>query len=237
MQTLHLPLLNKRELAENTFEFSFPRPKDFFYDAGQYISLSVEKPEIAGPGGTMRELSLVSAPYEETLDLALRFRESKAKQQFANLQTGDYAFIQGPFGSFHLERTTSPLVFLAGGIGIAPLLSMLKDNLHNKRKNDIVIFFSNRRQTDMAYLPELQQLVKNHPTVSLIPTLTAEEATDRIFESGYITSVMIKRHVPNYKRAYYYISGPVRFVGGMWEILETLKIPERNIHGEEFTGY
>jgi len=237
MQTLHLPLLKKREIAHNTYEFSFPKPSDFSYTAGQYVSLCVEKPEVAGPNGTMRELSLVSAPHEKTLDLALRFRESKAKQQFLQLKKGDYAYLQGPFGSFQLEKKDKPIVLLAGGIGIAPLLSLLKDALHSRWENKFFLFFSNRRQIDIPYYQELQNIVKAQSTVSFIPTLTTGTPVDWQYETGYITPETIKHYVSRYEQASYYISGPVRFVGGMWEILAELQIPERHIRGEEFTGY
>lgn len=238
MKTFYISLLRKSEIAHNTFAFHFAKPTGFSYIAGQYVSLSVEKPEIAGPIGTMRELSMVSAPYENELILALRFRESKAKQQFLKLRRGDKAYIQGPFGSFQLEKNDKgPTVFLAGGIGIVPFVSMLKDALDAEWKNDFFIFFSNRRHADMPYFDELQTLAKKEKTVVLIPTLTAETPDIWQYELGYISPEMIKKYISRPQKATYYLSGPVGFVGGMWEALEKLGIPEKQIRGEEFTGY
>ena len=238
MKTLYLPLLRKRELANNTFAFHFPKPPNFSYIAGQYVSLSVAPPEIAGPNGTMRELSMVSAPHEKIIELALRFRESRAKKQFLKLRSGDKAYIQGPFGSFQLEKNDKgQAVFLAGGIGIVPFISMLKDDLYNGQKNDFFIFFSNRREIDIPYASELHAIAEKEPTVFLIPTLTAELPTSWQHETGYISPEMIKKYIRDPKQAMYYLSGPVWFVGGMWEVLGQLGIPEKRIRGEEFTGY
>jgi ferredoxin-NADP reductase len=236
MKTLHVPLLRREEIAENTYAFYFPK-EDFSYHAGQYISLCVEKPEIAAPGGTMRELSLSSAPYENELATALRFRESLAKKQFLTLHPGDMAYIQGPFGSFQLEKTEKPIIFLAGGIGITPLLGMLKQALYEKWQNKFFIFFSNRRPEDIPYRDELDSIVKKNKNTTLITTLTLERPTSWNGEYGYINPAMIKKHFAAPKEAYYYLSGPQRFIGGMWEMLDEIGVHAKQIHGEEFTGY
>jgi ferredoxin-NADP reductase len=237
VKTLHVPLLDKREIAKNTYLFSFPKPADFFYTAGQYISLSIDPPDIAAPGGTMREFSLSSAPYEPILTTAFRFRASAAKKQFLALEKGDRAYIQGPFGNFSLQNHDKQVVFLVGGIGIVPLLSMLKQSLHEKENRIFTIYFSNRREEDIPFLPELELLIKQHRAITLVNTLTLERPHHRNGESGYISAEMIRKHTTHPEEAYYYLSGPQRFVGGMWEVLGSLNVSETHIHGEEFTGY
>jgi ferredoxin-NADP reductase len=237
MQTLYVPLLDKREIAKHTYTFSFPKPQDFSYTAGQYLSLSVDPPEIAGPGGTMRELSLVSAPYENELVLGLRFRESRAKQQFMKLKKGENVYLQGPFGNFQLKKNDRQVVFLAGGIGIVPLLSMLKQSLHEKEARKFFIFTSNRKKEDIPFLQELETIADHNSNIKLVNTLTLEQPDDWLGEQGYISSSLIQQHVPSPSDAYYYLAGPQRFVGGMWEVLEQINVPSGHIHGEEFTGY
>ncbi len=238
MKTIKVPLIGKRIIAKDTHLFSFKKPDDFNYTAGQYISLSVDPPEIAGPGGTMRELSIASAPYENELVFALRYRETLAKRQFLELIPGDSAFIQGPFGSFGLSDDAKPVVFLAGGIGIVPFLSMLKQALHEKQSRPFFLFFSNRRHADIPFLPEIEHLrQKTHEQMTFILTLTDEIPEGWEHESGYISPLLIQKYLNMPDHAAYYISGPQRFVGGMWDILEEMGIEDTNIHGEEFTGY
>jgi ferredoxin-NADP reductase len=237
MKTYHIRLIERRKIATDSYAFHFEKPADFTYLAGQYVSFSVEPPEVAAPDGTMRELSLSSAPYEDILSTAIRFRESRAKQQFMRLHKGDRIYLQGPFGTFTLRKDTNPVVFLAGGIGITPLLSLLKQALFEQWVNEISIFFSNRREQDMPFRMELESIVSQTDTVALIPTLTAEKPDDWQDESGYITPAMIQKFVRAPAAANYYIAGPYGFVGGMWDVLEAMKIPADQIHGEEFSGY
>lgn len=235
VQTLHVPLLGKKEIAYDTYAFIFPRPKPFSYESGQYISLSVEKPEIAAPSGTMREFSLVSAPYEKTLEVALRYRETPAKKQYHMLNTGDMAYIQGPFGTFHFEKDSSQIIMLAGGIGIAPFLSMIKQSVHEREDREFYLFFSNRFERDIPYLRELTDLREKTDRLTVVTTLSKE--THHAHEEGYISPLLLEKHLTPLPDATYYISGPQRFVGGMWEVLETLGVEDTAIHGEEFTGY
>ena len=235
MKTYTIELIQKREIAQGTYEFVFRKPSDFAYHAGQYVSLCVDKPEIAIPKGTMRELSLVSAPYEDVLTLALRFRDTVAKLGFMELEPGDTAYLQGPFGDYHLRAEDKTVVMLAGGIGIVPFISMLRQTFHQGDNRPFFLFFSNRQHTDMPYLPELAQLAKEYPQLRIINTLTGTPRDD--FESGYISPILLKKYLTPISEGAYYISGPQRCVGGMWEVLEEMHIPVSHIHGEEFTGY
>lgn len=237
MKTWHIKLRERKEIADRTYSFHFEKPADFSYHAGQYVSFSVEPPEIAAPGGTMREYSLSSAPYENELATALRFRESKPKQQFMQLRKGDPVYLQGPFGTFAFHSDAAPIVLLAGGIGMTPLLSMLKQALHERWENEFTVLFSNRRIEDIPFLPELQKIVRVNNNVKLVNSLTLDPATHWKEETGYITPKMIQKFITHPTAARYYISGPQRFVGGMWDVLDDLGISANRIHGEEFTGY
>jgi ferredoxin-NADP reductase len=185
----------------------------------------------------MRELSLSSAPYEDVLTTAFRFRASPAKRQFLTLQSGDKAYIQGPFGDFHLRENDRNIVFLAGGIGIVPFLSVIKQVLHEKQKKMITILISNRREEDIPQFQELNTLLRHKDTITLVNTLTLAHSQAWRGDTGYISTEMISKYVSEPTTAQYYLAGPQRFVGGMWEILEKLQVTPTRIHGEEFTGY
>lgn len=235
MKTYEIILREKREIAQGTYDFIFDKPQGFSYHAGQYISLCVERPEIAIPLGTMRELSLVSAPFEDVLTLAIRYRDTPAKVGFIKLKTGDKAYLQGPFGDFHIHPDDSAVIMLAGGIGIVPFISMLRQALHEGDTRSFYLFYSNRQQEDIPYLPELRELMNEYKNFTLITTLTGASHVGH--ESGYISPLLIKKILNPTADIGYYLSGPQRFVGGMWDVLERLTIPARQIHGEEFTGY
>ena len=80
----------------------------------------------AEAGQSSRTLSLVSAPFEQELVVATRMRDTAFKRALKALPEGASIRLSGPFGMFTLGDTGRPAVFIAGGIGITPFMSMLR---------------------------------------------------------------------------------------------------------------
>ena len=119
-------LLGRTEVAEGTMAFQFEKPKHFVFKAGQYIDLTLSGSQPGLPNGLTHTFSIASSPCDEELVVTTRIRDTVFKQAISILPIGSRARIEGPMGSFSLHKNTArPAVFLAGGIGIAPFLSML----------------------------------------------------------------------------------------------------------------
>jgi ferredoxin-NADP reductase len=121
-------LLGRTEVAEDTMAFQFEKPHDFVFKAGQYIDLTLSgsEPQRGPSDGMSHTFSIASSPFDEELVVTTRMRNAIFKQAISTLPIGSLARIAGPMGSFTLHNNTArPAVFLAGGIGIAPFLSMV----------------------------------------------------------------------------------------------------------------
>jgi ferredoxin-NADP reductase len=126
MSAYQTTLLGRTEVAEGTMAFQFEKPNNFVFRAGQYIDLTISDTQAGPATGLTHTFSIASSPFDETLLVTTRMRDTVFKQTLSILPIGSAARIEGPMGSFGLHNNTGkPAVFLAGGIGIAPFLSML----------------------------------------------------------------------------------------------------------------
>ncbi len=237
-------LKNKRQIAEGTWAFVFERPEGFQFKAGQHIRITLLNPTETDSEGNSRFLSLASTPQEKDLVIAMRMRDTAFKRVLRNLQIGDKVKMEmrldSPHGSFALHDDVSkPAVFLIGGIGIVPAFSMIKDALERKLPHKIFLFYSNRRPEDAPFLDELEQLAKQHPSFTLIATMTEPEksAQDWQGETGFINISMVTKYVTNIQSPIYYLAGLPEMTSAMKTMLLYSRINDDSIRAEEFTGF
>ena len=233
-------LTGKREIAEGTMEFIFERPKSFDYQAGQTIDLALINPPETDSEGNMRTFSLASAPHEPVLKIATRMRNTAFKRVLKSMKESTEVSIDGPFGSFLLhENVNRPSVFLSGGIGITPFHSIIADATERKLPHKIILFYSNRRPEDAAYLDELKQFATANADFTLVATMTDLEKSAQKWteEQGYIDAAMLKRHIPEGTSPVYYIAGPQTMVTAMRSVLKENNVSNDDLRFEEFAGY
>ena len=144
-------LKNRKQVAEGTLAFHFEKPADFRFKPGQFCSFTLVDPPETDEEGNKRTFSIASAPHEEDLIVATRMRDTAFKRVLRSAAPGIQVKIDGPSGSFTLHRKPEkPAVFLAGGIGITPFLSIIRQTEHDAAPHHIYLFYSNRRPEDAA---------------------------------------------------------------------------------------
>ena len=237
-------LKEKKHIAEGTIAFIFEKPNGFHMRAGQHIRMTLIDPPETDSEGNSRFFSLANSPGEADLVIALRMRDTAFKRVLGRMPTGDKVRIETllniSHGSFALHDDASkPAVFLIGGIGIVPAFSLIKDALERKLPHKIFLFYSNRRPEDAPFLDELETLAKQHPSFTLIATLTEpeKEASSWRGETGHIDHPMIKRYVGDLESPIYYIAGLPDMVSAMKTVLTASGVSEDNIRAEEFSGF
>lgn len=240
-QIVTIKLKRKNIVALNTVEFCFERPENFSYESGQHIEIILINPPETDESGNKRDFSLVSAPHEEDLVVVARIRDSTFKKVLNALFPGDTISMRGPLGSlFHLHvDTTRPAIFIAGGIGIAPFMSMIRHVLHNKLSYQIYLFYSNRRPEDTAYHDELSQLAHKNPQFKYIPTMTNMKQSTESWhgEEGRISHELLEKYIDVMQTSIFYIAGPPAMVMAMDLMLHDVGVSRDAVRAEEFTGY
>jgi len=236
----HLVKLSGREVvAEETIAFRFEKPEGFSFEPGQAVCFElVDRP--AGVGQSHRAFSLVSAPFENTLVVATRMRDSAFKRALEALPDGASIKLEGPFGELTLhEDATRPAVFIAGGIGITPFISVLRQAGKDGRSHRLFLIYSNRRPEDAAFLDELQELEQESKNFRLLATMTGMKQSARKWdgETRRINADMVKDFVGDLVAPIYYVVGPPAMVKAMRGMLQEAGVAEDSMRSEEFYGY
>ncbi len=233
--------LTRREtVAEGTMAFHFARPPAFQFRAGQAVDMTLLNPPETDTEGNTRTFSLASAPFDADLMVTTRMRDTAFKRVLRNAALPLEVRIEGPSGSFVLhKKAEKPAVFLAGGIGITPFLSIIRQAAHDKAPHQLHLFYSNRRPEDAAFLDELSETAKENPNFHLVPTMTEMDKSHREWkgETGFIDKDMLARYLQTLQGPIYYLAGPPSMVAAMRRVLTDAGADEDDIRTEEFAGY
>ena len=233
-------LRRREEVAERTMAFYFDKPAGFQFKAGQSVDLTLIDPPESDSEGNTRTFSIASAPQDSELMVATRMRDSAFKRVLALLPIGSPMQVDGPMGSFTLHQNAAkPAVFLTGGIGITPFLSMARQAVAEKLPRSLYLFYSNRRPEDAAFLEDIQNLADASSTFHFIPTMTKMARSSQAWHgpTGFIDREMLVGQLSNLHGPIYYLAGPPGMVAAMRQMLSSAGVDEDDIRTEEFAGY
>jgi len=246
MKTPHQPityqvrLKSRREVAEKTIAWYFDKPREFSFQAGQFIDLILlDQPNIDSEEN-QRTFTIASAPMEDHLMVVTRMRDSTFKRILTDIALDTVMGIDGPYGNLTLpEDMSRPVVFLAGGIGITPFRSMIVQATEQNLSGKIILLYANRRPEDAPFLDELQNLQQQNPNYTFVGTMTNAAGSDFPWsgETGYVNSDMLTKYVTDIESPLYYIVGPPAMVKGVKAMLDSAGIRKSDVKTEEFMGY
>ena len=235
-----LTFKNKVQVADGTWAFHFEKPVDFAFQAGQYVALVLPRLVAPDKRGPVRSLSLSSAPCEEDIVFSLRITESGFKQTLMALEPGEIAQATKPIGHFTLAHATDdhPIVFLAGGIGVTPIRSILVEAAHEQLDRSFTFFYSNRMIKDAAFHEELRTLIL--PKYRYVTTFSQETipCAGTNEERGYICESMLQKYLSDGEIAssWYYLVGAPAFIEAMEAMLVSMGVAKERCVNDPFTG-
>lgn len=152
-----------------------------------------------------------------------------------DIQVGEKAYLDGPYGIFTTERypAAEGFVFIAGGIGVAPIMSMLRTMADRNEQRPLLFIYANQDIDSVIFLKELESL-KTRLNLNLIHVLKTPPP-DWKGESGFITSELLQKVLPDNARKYeYFLCGPKPMSDMVQQKLHDLKVPLVKIHFELF---
>ncbi len=207
------------------------------FQPGQYAAISYNR---KGKPSTTRCFSIVSSPTDQhTLQFSMRVR-GRFTTEISKLQKGDLVDVTGPFGGFVFDiANDQKAVFMAGGIGITPFLSMLRYLSALNATNDVTLLYSCATQDDVPFGDELISIQAAHPNLKVIfvigkgPTNLLPE---KQVATGYITAELLDKITGNsYHDRRFFICGPPFFMKPMAGLLTKQGTPSTYILTEAFT--
>ncbi len=244
LSSYEVALKGKVQIAEGTYSFTFEKPKGFQFKAGQHIRMTLINPTETDSEGNSRFWTIASTPQDKDLLIAMRMRDTAFKRVLSSMPIGTKVLIQirqhVHVGAFALHDDSSiPAVFIAGGIGVVPAYSMIKDAIERKLNHKLVLFYSNRRPEDAPFLYELQKLAKQHSNFTLVATMTGVDKSTQKWNgnTGYIDKAVLERYTTNLPSPIYYIAGLPDMVNAMKKLLSADGVSNSQIRSEEFGGF
>lgn len=149
-------------------------------------------------------------------------------------QVGSRLAITPPSGEFVLKSVDTPLVFIAGGVGITPLLAMLDEYLP-KAKRDIPVhlFWQVRHEHEWIYQPELARLQQNHPQLTL--HLLVSQPGHSHHPARRININLLRGKLGSVRDYHYYLCASEALIDNLCSALETNGVPHEQIHFERFS--
>ena len=219
-----LHITKTRHLAPDILELTFAKPRGLRYKAGQYMEWTL--PHVAADiRGNRRTFSIASAPSQAEVKLVVRIFEksSSYKKALAKLTAGDRIRVANVSGEFTLPASPQKLLFVAGGIGITPFLSMLAQLTVKKQPFDITLLY-------MASSKD-QFIGKDVFNNAALLGLKTE------YTIGKLDTVALQQMVPDFTERLVYISGPPVMVDVYKKQLRQAGVSRNRIRTDHFSGY
>lgn len=235
---LRLKLKSLRSLGPNTYELSFAGARTMSFQPGQYLEWTL--PSVKRDSrGNRRIFSIASAPHDDSINIVVRAtaNSSSYKRTLVELKPGSSVMAGQLSGDFVLPaELQQKLVLIAGGIGITPYLSMVKDMVKNKQTRDLQLIYFASSPDDICY-PKLWREAEAFG-LKFSPIISGGDVPKSWRGlSGRLDQAKLAKIVPDYKERLFYISGPSALVDNYTVILKQLGIKRRQIRTDHFSGY
>jgi CDP-4-dehydro-6-deoxyglucose reductase len=211
-----------------------PIAEDFNFQAGQYIDILL-------PGGRRRSFSIASPPHDaRPLELHIRrvvggeFTDHLFQDTRSSLLN-----IEGPLGQFtyrpHLRQdaaTAPPMLLIAGGTGIAPILSILRHVIENDIERDMQLFWGVRSERDLYAHATLEALSRRAPTLRYTPVLS-EASPEWRGRTGWVHEAALEQ-VEDLESCEVYAAGPPAMIAGICAEYEARGSVTDRLHYDSF---
>jgi len=156
-----------------------------------------------------------------------------------SLLEGDPVQVSGPFGSFRAQDTNREMVFIGGGVGMAPLRAMIYEQLErlgSKRK--MSFWYGARSMSDLFYANEFDALAARHPNFNWTVALSDPDPSDAwVGPVGFVHTVAFERLLrdhPAPEECEYYLCGPPLMIRAVLSMLDDLGVDGDNVFNDDF---
>lgn len=155
------------------------------------------------------------------------------------LKVGDKVQAAGPYGTFFVQDTHCEMIFIGGGVGMAPLYAHVYDQLERmKTRRTISYWYGARGLADLYYADEMEKLAQDHDNFSWHVVLS-DPASDRTWagERGFVHEIVYDKYLsthPDPQNCEYYLCGPPLMIEAVRSVLDKLSVPPEKIYFDDF---
>lgn len=228
-------ILDRIDAQTNNIATFVFKPKGVVkYTAGQFTELKLPH-DNADSRGEKRWFTISSSPTEDHMAITTKFaaeKNSTFKQTLKSLKPGSEVILADPMGDFVLPKDTSiPLVFVAGGIGITPVRSMVKWLFDSNEQRDITILYGVHKTNEILFHDLFEAYKLN------LEIFVNEPPSGWDGQTGNLSAERIMERVGNSRNKHIYLSGPEPMVETIDRDLRSMGIDKMNLVTDFFPGY
>ncbi len=201
------------------------------FDAGMFVM--IYGIDAAGKEYVGRAFSIASEPSAQEMEFFVVKEHGGHVSHFTETKPGDRYSVVGPHGQFKfVPGVDKKVLFIAGGTGLAPFMSMIRHLKKLGSDTDAVLLYSIKFPTEILVKDELYQLCTGLGIKLVITVTRPQEGDGWSGETGHIGADMIKKHAPDVKERVSYVCGPLPFVNAIKDALVQLDVPKNEIKAD-----
>ena len=230
-------ILLKRVIRTSTVEsFRFKLEEKINFEPGQFLKLIFDQ-EVLSNKNLNKYLSFSCSPLNDYIEVTKRLGNSDFSMALKALKPGDKVMFQAPMGNCVFKDSYKKIGFLAGGIGITPVISIIEYIIQNNLSTDIVLMYSNRNYKEIAFRQELDKWQKAHRGFNIVHILSDDMHGDQTFIHGRIDKPLFKKNMTDMNQRKVFIFGPPAMVEAMKKMCDDAGCAKELILSENFVGY
>jgi ferredoxin-NADP reductase len=229
---VQVPILEVLDETHDIRTFRMARPEGFEFQAGQFLTVRVR----SDGQEHVRCYSISSAPEARGhMEISVKRLGSVSGTLHAMVRPGSFLSVRAPGGAFiYPAGDDRPIVLIAGGVGITPLMAMIRHAVHTEPTRPVTLLYSVRTESDIAFLDELRVLDRRHSQFRAVIAISDVEVTSQGLFPGRITAEFILGAVPDVSHARCFICGPPPMLDVVTDLLQSVGVPRGQIHFEIF---
>lgn len=224
-----LKYVKKQREIGDIWSFFFEPTEKVEFAAGQYMNLTMPR---VPPAVSDRLFSIASAPHEQLLQFTTIIGQSLFKQRLNSLSSGELIEADQLGGDFVWEEVkinssgnSYKRLFIAGGIGITPYLSMVRDLIFRRQPINVTLLYAGKHEK-RPFMEELHNAIKIDPTLII-----------KDYSENRLTLEQLKKDVPDIEQFVVYLAGSQVFSEALGEGLVAKGFPRQQIKYDYFDGY
>jgi predicted ferric reductase len=171
--------------------------------------------------------TISSAPQEDVLRLTIRASGDFTRRLFSTLKAGTDAIVEGAHGMFDYKTGGEKQIWVAGGIGVTPFLSFIRDLEGDALDHDVDFYYTVRHREEAVFVEELEEAANRHPRMKMRIRYSSADGSLTVEE-------IIQNAGGNIQGYHIYMCGPLGMVQAFAQKFGEAGVPAANIHFEEF---
>ena len=221
-------IINVANITSLTNPTSLPTYK---FTAGQYLSVYFDETGVAEG----KAYSISATPWDDELAITVKNVNGPFSSRLCDLKPGDNITISSPFGFFNVQDD-APIVAIAAGVGISPILSIIRDECHNNPERKISLFFTAPKPDELVFSNDINKLFKTNKNASVQYFVTRQPVASTKDAIGLRRRFSVDSDISEElcNKARFYVCGSEDFVRDIFRSLMERGVNETNVVTETF---